>query len=81
MVQSVWNIGDKVRPDLDSAWVYGGTEHEDIMNKDRPGTVVFVPDATVRHGGGTLLVEWESLTETPLKQPIRWTHSDLIVRA
>lgn len=77
---TIWKIGDRVRTNLDHAWVYEGTEREGLMGRDRRGVVLDVPDATVRQGDGTLLVRWESLTQTPLKRTDWWTHSDLIVR-
>jgi hypothetical protein len=74
----IWKIGDRVRTNLDHAWVYAGTEWEGLMSRDRAGVVLEVPDATIRQGEGTLLVQWESLTSGPLKRPVMWTHSDLI---
>lgn len=76
----IWKIGDLVQTNLEHAWVYEGTEREGLMGAIRAGTVIGVPDATIRQGFGTLLVRWESLTKTPLKRSDWWTHSDLIVR-
>ena len=75
-----WKVGDKVKTNLEHAWVYEGTEREGLMGRNRTGIVVEVPDATTRQGEGTLLVRWESLTDVPLKRSDWWTHSDLIVR-
>lgn len=78
---NTWKVGDRVHTNLEHGWVYAGTERQGIMDKFRFGTVIEVPDATVRQGEGTLLVRWESLTKIPLSRSDWWTHSDLIVRA
>jgi hypothetical protein len=77
----VWKPGDRVQTNLEHAWVYEGTERENLMGRLRFGTAIEVPDATRRAGHGTLLIRWESLTQVPLKRSDWWTHSDLIVKA
>jgi len=77
----VWTVGDRVKTNLDHAWVYAGTERESLMSLERNGTVVQVPLETQAQGYGTVLVRWESLTSKPLKRSEFWTHTDLIVRA
>ena len=76
-----WNAGDRVKTNLEHAWVYEGTEREGLMGRSRYGVVIFVPDATRRAGAGTLLIRWESLTAQPLRRSDWWTHSGLIERA
>ena len=76
----IWKPGDRVATNLQHAWVYEGTECENLMGRERFGTVLEVPDATRRAGYGTLLIRWESLTRIPLKRSDWWTHSDLIAR-
>lgn len=79
--KTLWNVGDKVRTNLDHAWVYAGTERQGLMGKSRSGTVIEVPQDAANTGRGLLLVRWESLTSKPLDRAEWWTHSDLILRS
>lgn len=76
-----WKIGDRVRTNLKTAWVWEGTECEGLMGKHRFGTVIEIPWEVEHTGAGTLLVRWESLTKIPLKRSDWWTHTKLILRA
>ena len=80
MSTCAWKVGDVVTPDLEHSWVYVGTEWEDLMSKPRKGVVVEVPMSVTAQGHGTVLVQWESLTKTPLKRPLKWTSTGLVRR-
>jgi hypothetical protein len=76
-----WNVGDIVETRPEDAWVYEGTEKENLMGRKRRGTVIEVPWAARETGAGTLLVRWESLTAVPLKRSDWWTHTDFLRKA
>ncbi|KRS17504.1 hypothetical protein [Roseovarius indicus] len=77
-----WMAGDRVRNKPELAHLYDGTHWAEKLSKPRFGMVREVPKFTQEHGHGTLLIEWESLTDVrgDDKNWIRWMHSDHIER-
>lgn len=76
------SAGDRVRTNLDHAWLWNGTEWKDKMNKPRTGTVEFVPWYAANAGKGTIQVRWDNLSDAPNtddKTWLMWVDSSLIV--
>lgn len=72
-------VGDIVWTNLEHAWLWEGTEHQHLMGKKRRGRIVEVPWAANAAWSGTVLVQWESLTDVPLRDGKCWVHSGLLV--
>lgn len=80
-----WEVGDRVRNKPEMAHLYEGTHWAEKLAKPRMGTVREVPLAirTTGQGRGTILIEWDSLTDMrgPDHLWVRWMHSDHIEKA
>lgn len=77
----MYNVGDRVKNDPENAWLYCGSNWGNKMKKQRSGTIVEVPMATREAGEGTLLVKWDSLTDSDNSNEslwTRWIHSSLV---
>ena len=74
---SGWKVGDKVEtiPGHTEAWEVEA-EWANKLSKPRTGTVVEVPLFCRTEGHGTILIEWDSLTDDTTWQ--RWSMTEAV---
>ena len=78
----MWEVGQRVSFRREHAWVFHGLWGE-RLSIPRKGTIVTVPPATRSRGGGTVRVEWDSLTggKTNPDDWTLWVHSSFLKEA